>query len=122
VERLEDRTLPSSYTAATVADLIADINAANQGGGANTITLAAKKTFNVQAVNNTTDGPTGLTVITLSWYLWIRPMYGALLVLEPLLERLNLVVVLVDHVLQVDFGPGRGEELFRFRWPAAPRH
>jgi hypothetical protein len=41
LERLEDRTLPSSYTAASVSDLIADINTANQAGGANTITLAA---------------------------------------------------------------------------------
>jgi hypothetical protein len=60
---LEDRTLPSSYTAATVSDLIADINAANAVGGPNTITLAANKIFNVKAVDNTTDGPTGLPVI-----------------------------------------------------------
>src|SRR5262249_14120007 len=39
LEALEDRALPSSYTAGTVADLIADINAANAAGGANTITL-----------------------------------------------------------------------------------
>jgi hypothetical protein len=60
---LEDRTLPSSYTAATVSDLIADINAANQGGGANTITLAAGTTFTLKRVDNTTDGATGLPVI-----------------------------------------------------------
>jgi len=41
LEQLEDRTLPSSYTAATVSDLIADINAANAAGGTNTITLTA---------------------------------------------------------------------------------
>ncbi len=44
LEQLEDRMLPSSYTALTAADLIADINAANAAGGANTITLAAATT------------------------------------------------------------------------------
>jgi hypothetical protein len=53
VEQLEDRTVPSSFTAATVSDLIADINAANAAGGSNTITLAAGKTFTLTAVNNT---------------------------------------------------------------------
>jgi hypothetical protein len=33
LERLEDRTLLSSYTAYTASDLIADINAANAAGG-----------------------------------------------------------------------------------------
>src|ERR1022692_4791369 len=41
VEHLEDRTVPSTFNAATVSDLIADINAANTAGGANTITLTA---------------------------------------------------------------------------------
>ena len=41
LEPLEDRTLLTSYTAATVADLIADINAANKAGGTNTIALTA---------------------------------------------------------------------------------
>jgi hypothetical protein len=63
LETLEDRTLPSSYTAGTVADLIADINAANKAGGSNTITLVAGTTFTLAAVNNTTDGATGLPVI-----------------------------------------------------------
>jgi hypothetical protein len=63
LEVLEDRTLPSSYTAGTVADLIADINAANTGGGSNTITLVAGTTFTLTAVDNTTDGATGLPVI-----------------------------------------------------------
>src|SRR5262249_4435361 len=63
LERLEDRYLPSSYTAATVADLIHDINAANAAAGANTITLAAGTTFVLSAVDNTTDGATGLPVI-----------------------------------------------------------
>ena len=64
LEQLEDRMLPSSYTAATVSDLIADINAANAAGGTNTITLAKKATFTLTEVNNTTDGPTGLPAIT----------------------------------------------------------
>jgi len=64
LERLDDRVLPSAYTAGNVSDLIADINAANQAGGSNTITLVAGTTFNVAAVNNTTDGATGLPVIT----------------------------------------------------------
>jgi hypothetical protein len=63
IEQLEDRTLPSSYTAFTVSDLIADVNAANAAGGSNTITLAASTTFTLTAVNNTTDGATGLPVI-----------------------------------------------------------
>jgi hypothetical protein len=63
LELLEGRNLPSAYTAASVADLIADINAANFVGGSNTITLAAGKTFSVNVVNNATDGATGLPVI-----------------------------------------------------------
>jgi hypothetical protein len=55
--------VPSSFTAASVSDLIADINAANLAGGSNTITLAAKTTFSLTAVNNTTLGPTGLPCI-----------------------------------------------------------
>jgi hypothetical protein len=63
LEPLEDRTVPSSFTAANVSDLIADINAANAAGGSNTITLVAGTTFNLTEVNNTTDGATGLPVI-----------------------------------------------------------
>jgi hypothetical protein len=63
LERLEDRTLPSNYTAASVSDLIADINAANKHGGSNTITLAANTPFTLTAVDNTADGATGLPVI-----------------------------------------------------------
>jgi hypothetical protein len=64
LERLEDRTLPSSYTAASVSDLIADINAANQAGGANTITLAANTSFALTGWNSTTNGRfNGLPVI-----------------------------------------------------------
>jgi hypothetical protein len=63
IEYLEDRTLPSNYTAASLADLIADINAANAVGGANTIMLVAGTTFTLTAANNTSDGATGLPVI-----------------------------------------------------------
>jgi hypothetical protein len=66
LEQLEDRCLPSSYTASTVSDLIADINAANVAGGSNTITLATGDIFNLTAVNNSTDGATGLPVIAAS--------------------------------------------------------
>jgi hypothetical protein len=66
LEHLEDRALPSNYTAASVSDLIADINAANQAGGSNTITLTAATTapYVLTAVDNTTDGANGLPVIT----------------------------------------------------------
>jgi len=64
LEQLEDRTLPSSYTAGSVVELIASINAANLAGGANTITLTAKTTFTLTAADNITDGATGLPVIT----------------------------------------------------------
>ena len=63
LEQLEDRLVPSTLNAATVADLIADINAANLAGGSNTIVLAANTTFDLTAVNNTTDGANGLPVI-----------------------------------------------------------
>jgi hypothetical protein len=63
LEHLEDRTVPSTFNAATVPDLIADIHAANQAGGSNTIALVAGKTFSLTAVDNTTDGATGLPII-----------------------------------------------------------
>jgi hypothetical protein len=65
LERLEDRTLLSNFTAASVSDLIADINAANSAGGLNTITLTASRTspYVLSKVDNTIDGPTGLPVI-----------------------------------------------------------
>jgi hypothetical protein len=63
VEALEDRAVPVSFTAATVADLVADISAANAAGGANTITLAPGARFTLTAADNSTDGPTGLPVI-----------------------------------------------------------
>src|SRR5262249_26221259 len=44
--------------------MIADINAAKAAPGSNTITLVAGTTFTLTAVDNTTDGATGLPVIT----------------------------------------------------------
>src|SRR5262245_30412043 len=61
LEALEDRTVPSNFTAATVEDLIADINEANWQSGSNTITLVAF-TYPFD-LDNTTDGPTYLPVI-----------------------------------------------------------
>jgi hypothetical protein len=63
LEPLEDRSVPSSFTASSVNDLIADITAANNQGGSNTITLAPGTTFTLIKVDNTTDGATGLPVI-----------------------------------------------------------
>src|SRR5438874_10433519 len=65
VERLEDRTVPTAWTAATVAELVQHINDANASPGPDTITLAAGATFTLTAVNNTTyvDGPDVLPVI-----------------------------------------------------------
>src|SRR5579871_6620960 len=62
LELLEDRTLPSSYTAATTSALIADISAANKAGGSNTITLKAPTTspYVLMAVNNTNKGANGV--------------------------------------------------------------
>jgi hypothetical protein len=66
LERLEDRTALSNFNAATVADLIAEINAANAGGGTNTITLTAPTTspYVLTGVDNSTNGATGLPVIS----------------------------------------------------------
>jgi hypothetical protein len=65
VEQLEDRLVPSNFTAANVTQLIADINAANKAGGTNTITLTAPTSspYILAATNNTTDGATGLPVL-----------------------------------------------------------
>jgi hypothetical protein len=66
LEALEDRTLPATFYAATASELIADINAANKAGGANTIVLTAPTTspYVLTAVNNTTNGANGLPVIS----------------------------------------------------------
>jgi hypothetical protein len=65
-ERLEERTVPTTYKASTVTALINDITQANTAGGSNTIqlTAATSSPYVLTAVNNTTDGATGLPVIT----------------------------------------------------------
>jgi hypothetical protein len=63
VEGLEDRTVPANYSAASVPELIVAIEAANLTTEADTITLAAGKTFTLTQVNNFTHGPTGLPTI-----------------------------------------------------------
>jgi hypothetical protein len=63
LERLDDRIVPSNFTAASVSDLIAAVNTANQTPEADTITLVAGKTFTLTTVTNTTDGVNGLPVI-----------------------------------------------------------
>jgi hypothetical protein len=63
VELLEARAVPANFTAATVTDLIADINAANQTAEADTITLAPGKTFTLTAPAGST-GSAGLPNIT----------------------------------------------------------
>jgi hypothetical protein len=63
LEQLEDRSLPSTYTAASVSDLIADIDAANLNGGPNTIVLASSTTFTLTATDNSSDGSNGLPVV-----------------------------------------------------------
>src|SRR5262245_39508159 len=65
LQALECRQLLTAYTAATAAELIKDINAANKAGGTNTITLtaAAGSPYVFSAVNNTTDGANVLPVI-----------------------------------------------------------
>src|SRR5262245_12301295 len=63
LEQLEDRMVPANFTAASVPELIADINAANLLGGANTITLVAGTRFTLTAADNSTDDGNGLPVI-----------------------------------------------------------
>src|SRR6516165_2672706 len=65
VEALECRTLLTAYAAATAAQLVADINAANKAGGTKTITLTASTTspYILTGVNNTADGANGLPQI-----------------------------------------------------------
>jgi hypothetical protein len=54
----------SSYTASTVAQLIAAIDSANSSAAADTITIAAGATFALTAASDTTHGATGLPRIT----------------------------------------------------------
>jgi hypothetical protein len=50
-------------TASTVSQLIADLNYASQAGGAITISLAPRTTFDLTSADNTSDGGNGLPVI-----------------------------------------------------------
>src|SRR5262245_30147052 len=63
LELLEDRTVPAIFSATSVPELIAAIDAANQTAEADAITLAAGTTFTLSTVNNSTNGPTGLPTI-----------------------------------------------------------
>ncbi len=64
VEHLEERTLLANYIVSDVTSLITAINSANQAPSATTITLKAGKTFTLTDYDNTTDGATGLPIIT----------------------------------------------------------
>ena len=63
VEALEDRAVPASFVAATAAELIACITSANATAEADSIALSPGTTYTLTAVDNRTDGPTGLPVI-----------------------------------------------------------
>src|SRR5262249_18147182 len=66
MEALEVRSLLSGLpypTAATVSQLIADINYADNTGGAFTVNLQPGTIFDVKNVDNTTNGANGLPVI-----------------------------------------------------------
>ncbi len=119
LEKLEDRTLPSNYTAASVSDLIADINAANAAGGSNTIVLAANTTFDLTAVNNTTNGANGLPVIANKDNLTISGQGGDILQRDPAAPAFRLFDVaskasltLTNLTLQngLAFGSGNSAE------------
>jgi len=64
-EPLENRSLLTTFFAATAADLVKDIHAANKASGANTIVLTAPATspYVLTAAENKTDGSTVLPVI-----------------------------------------------------------
>ena len=66
LQAFEDRCLPSGLpypTAATVSQLIADINYADKTGGAFTINLKPKTTFDLTKADNTDNGANGLPVV-----------------------------------------------------------
>jgi hypothetical protein len=102
LERLEDRTLPSTFTAGTVADLIADIHAANQAGGNNAIVLAASTTFDLTAVNNTTNGANGLPVIAAKDNLAITGQGGDILQRDPAAPAFRVLDVAKGGSLTLD--------------------
>jgi hypothetical protein len=63
VEPLEGRAVPAAFTAATVHELVAGINAANLTPEVDTISLAPGTTFTLTAADNAADGRNGLPVI-----------------------------------------------------------
>jgi hypothetical protein len=65
LEHLETRLTPATFNAGDVPSLIADIHTANGNGVANTINLTAPTgIYTLTAADNSTDGNTGLPVIT----------------------------------------------------------
>jgi hypothetical protein len=64
LEALEDRTVPSTFYAATASDLIQDIQAANQQGGANTIVLTAPASSSYAMSNAQIAAGDNLTILT----------------------------------------------------------
>jgi hypothetical protein len=119
LERLEERTLPSGYTAASVSALIADLSAANAAGGSNTIALAANTTFDLTAVNNTTNGANGLPVIAQNDNLTITGQGGDILQRDPTAPAFRLfdvasggALTLTNLTLQngLAFGSGSAAE------------
>lgn len=63
VERLEGRAVPASHSAATAAELVAAMDAANLTAEADTIALVAGRTYTLTQANNATDGANGLPVV-----------------------------------------------------------
>jgi hypothetical protein len=68
VDLMEDRLVPTNYSAANVSALIADISASNAAGGANTISLTAPTTspYQFTSANNATNGYNFLPVIAVN--------------------------------------------------------
>jgi hypothetical protein len=115
LESLEDRSLPSTFTAGSVTDLIGDINAANQAGGSNTIVLAANTTFDLTAANNTTNGTNGLPVIAAKDNLAITGQGGDILQRDPAAPAFRLfdvgghaALTLSNLTLQYGLASGSG--------------
>ena len=62
---VENRLAPAIFNATSVATLITDIGLANtNGASANTINLTGSGPYTLTSVNNSTDGPNGLPVIS----------------------------------------------------------
>ena len=122
LEPLEGRMLPSNYTAATVSDLIAAVNAANAAGGSNTITLIAGTTFTLTGwslqyasatgTTWTNNQPLGGTIAPGEYYLVQLASGGA--VGQPLPVQANIIGSInmsatTDRVEMVVLAPSRVE-------------